>query len=364
MTSTIELDCRLRRGGFRLEVAARLDARATGIFGASGAGKSSLLAALAGLIPVESLRLFVDGERLVDTIGGLAPATHLRRVGLMFQEHRLFPHRSIEGNLRFGLRPGGDGPDFDEVVDLLEVRPLLGRRPSACSGGERQRVALGRALLGAPRLLLLDEPLASLDRGLKRQILPYLRRVRERFGLPMLVVSHDLGDLLTLTDELLLVESGRVAGQGTIDELAARADSLELLHDQGLVFALPGRVTRTDEHGLTWVALEGPSECELACGDCRAAPDTPVEVLLRPEDVILARPPLDARLSLTNRLPGRITQITTSPERVLVTVDCGLARPVLAEVTERAIRSLGLEPGTEVIALSKAQATRTRYVQP
>jgi molybdate transport system ATP-binding protein len=357
--SDLELRCRARRGGFSLDVDLALDGGATGVFGPSGAGKTTLLHALAGLVVADDLRLAVGGETVVDTAAGLAPAAHRRRVGLVFQDHRLFPHRTVERNLRYGEAPGG--PAFGEVVALLELEDLLDRRPGACSGGQRQRVALGRALLAAPRLLLLDEPLASLDRGLRRQILPYLRRVRERFDLPMLVVSHDLADLFALTDELVLVDGGRVVGRGTVSSLAASEDTLELLHDCGLVFALPGRVARRDDDGLTWVELDGhASDRAIASGDCSEEIGSAVDVLLRPDDVVLALPPLEGRLSFTNAFEGRIERITTTSARVLVTIDCGFAAPVLAEVTERAVRTLGLAPGVAVLALCKAQATRAR----
>jgi len=359
--STIEIVCRAHRGDFTLDVEAQLEHGSTGVFGPSGAGKTTLLHALAGLVPVDELRLVVEGEVLVDTRGGKTPPPHQRRVGLVFQDHRLFPHRTVEVNLRYGMRDAGaDAPTFDEVVSLLELGDLMGRRPEQLSGGQRQRVALGRALLAAPRLLLLDEPLASLDRGLRRQILPFLRRARERFDLPMLMVSHDLADLFALTDETLLMDRGRVAGQGTPTDLAAAEETLELLHDCGIVFALPGHVVRRDEDGLSWVELAGPRPHEIACGDCHDPLGAPVEVVLRPDDVVLALPPLEARLSFTNAFEGEVLRVTKTALRCMITIDCGFDGPLLAEVTERAVRSLGLEPGKSVIALCKAQATRTR----
>ena len=361
--STIEITCRARRGAFTLDVEAQLEHGSTGVFGPSGAGKTTLLHALAGLVPADELRLVVGGETLVDSRGGRSVPPHRRRVGLVFQDHRLFPHRSVEANLRYGMRAGsGDGPDFDEVAALLELDGVMDRRPEHLSGGQRQRVALGRALLAAPRILLLDEPLASLDRGLRRQILPFLRRARERFDLPLLVVSHDLADLFALTDETLLIDGGRVAGQGAPTDLAAAEETLELLHDCGLVFALPGRVTRRDDDGLSWVELEGERPHEIACGDCQDPLGAQVEVVLRPDDVVLALPPLDARMSFTNAFEGRVERVTKTALRCMITIDCGFRGPLLAEVTERAVRSLGLEPGTSVIALCKAQATRTRGV--
>ena len=356
----IDLDLRLHRGAFPLTVSVRLAGAATGVFGPSGSGKSSLLHALAGLLPVESLRLVVGGEVLVDTRAGLTPPAHRRRIGLVFQDHRLFPHLTIADNLRYGLQtPAGHGPAWQDVIDLLEIGDLLDRRPEHCSGGQRQRVALGRALLAAPRLLLLDEPLASLDRGLKRQILPYLRRIRDRWQMPLLMVSHDLEEVLSLSDELLLLANGQVAGQGDLMHLARDPARLELLHDAGLVCLMPGVV---DHHadGLAWVRLTGPGHAHLACANCTAPVGSPVEVLLHPDDLILARPPIGEALSLTNRLPARILQITRSPSRCLVAVDLGADRPVLAEVAERTITALGLTIGEEILVLAKAQAVQAR----
>jgi molybdate transport system ATP-binding protein len=363
MSAAIEFACRLRRAEFQLELDVQLGSGATGVFGRSGSGKTSLLHALCGLLPADHLRLAIEGETLVDTTTGTLPPPHQRRVGLVFQDHRLFPHLSIGANLRYGQRNATEGPKLDDIARLLDIGELASRRPAECSGGERQRVALGRALLGAPRLLLLDEPLASLDRGLKLQILPYLRRVREELGLPMLIVSHDLGDLLAMTDELLLIDGGRCAGKGRVHELAARAETLELLHDCGLVFALPGVVERRDEDGLAWVRVDGRSEALVACGDCSAPVGARVEASLRPQDVVLAREPLEVRTSLTNHLHGRVAKITHTGARVMVTIDCGLAVPVLAEVTERAVRKLELEPGANLVAMCKAQAILTRGLE-
>ena len=357
--SGLEVRAAVRRGGFTLDLDLRLGRGATGVFGPSGSGKSTLLHAIAGLLPSERMRVAVDDEVLVDSAAGVAPPPHGRRVGLVFQDHRLFPHLPVRSNLRYGEVPGG-GVDLDEVVDLLELGDLLDRLPRECSGGQRQRVAIGRALLAAPRVLLLDEPLSSLDPGLKLQVLPFLRRVQERFRLPTLMVSHDLSDLLALTDELLLMDGGRAAGQGDLSTIAADQTAVELLAGSGLSFSLPGRMVRRDETGLGWVALAGVAASEVACGDVTAEVGEEVEVILGPADVVLAVPPMDARLSLTNHLAGTVERVTRTEARCLVQVDCGLEAPVLAEVTERAVERLALTPGAPVVALFKAQATRAR----
>lgn len=362
--SGLEIRAVVRRGGFTLDLDLRLGGGATGVFGPSGSGKSTLLHAIAGLLPSELIRVAVDGEVLVDLAAGVLPPAHRRRVGLVFQDHRLFPHLSVQGNLGYGMVPGGS-VELEEVVDLLELGDLLDRLPRECSGGQRQRVAIGRALLAAPRVLLLDEPLSSLDRGLKLQVLPFLRRVQERFRLPTLMVSHDLSDLLALTDELLLMDGGRAAGQGDLPTIAADQSAVELLAGSGLSFSLPGHMVRRDRTGLGWVALTGrgganPAASEVACGDVTAEVGDEVEVILGPADIVLAVPPMDAQLSLTNHLAGTVERVTRTAARCLVQVDCGLEAPVLAEVTERAVERLALTPGAPVVALFKAQATRAR----
>jgi len=360
--SALEIRAAVRRGGFDLDLDLSLGRGVTGVFGPSGAGKSTLLHAIAGLLPAEQMRVTLDGELLVEGARGQGPPAHERGVGLVFQDHRLFPHLTVERNLRFGAS-ADRGVEFEEVVDLLELRDLLQRLPRGCSGGQRQRVAIGRALLAGPRLLLLDEPLSSLDRGLKRQVMPFLRRVHERFELPTLMVSHDLSDLLALSDELLLIEGGRAAGQGDLRTITTDQSAVELLAGSGLSFSLPGRMLRRDESGLGWVTLElreGRAAPEVACAQVAAEEGDDVEVILGPAEIVLAVPPLDARLSLTNRLEGTVERVTRTTARCLVHVDCGLVAPVLAEVTERAVERLKLEPGTPVVALFKAQASRAR----
>ena len=363
MTDGIHFDCRLERRGFRLDASVRASS-SLGLFGPSGAGKSTLLKALAGLVPADDLVLRLDGETLVDTGSGDNPPSHRRGVGIVFQEHRLFPHLTVKENLRYGARSVA-AERWSEVVEILGVGPLLDRLPQQCSGGECARVALGRALLARPRLLLLDEPFAALDRGLRLQLLPYLQRVVAEAEVPLIFVSHDLGDLLTMTDSLALMEGGRIVGEGALADLVRTPRHLDLLHDCGLLFNLPGIVESRDPSGLTHVAHGGVSGARILCGDPEPWPiGARVDVRLRPEDVILALPStggvssLAAQLSLSNQLPGRVTHLTDGASRTLVSLDCDLGVPVLAEVTRRSVERLGLAPGVQVIAMMKAQALR------
>ena len=209
----LELDITWRSGDFSLQCRGVMTARVTGLCGPSGAGKSSLLNLLAGLERPDHGRIVLDGTVLVDTDRSFFLPPEKRHVGLVFQDARLFPHLSVQSNLLYGfnrLPPAQRNFTPAEIVELLEIGPLLARRPRFLSGGERQRVALGRALLYSPSLLLLDEPLASLDDMRKRQILPFLLRIRDELHMPMLYVSHVREEVDFLTPEVWRCEAGRL----------------------------------------------------------------------------------------------------------------------------------------------------------
>ena len=196
-----DIDIALRRGEFARRVRIADDARVIAIEGASGSGKTSMLHAIAGLLRPRGGRIAIDGRVLFDAASGIDLPVHQRRVGYVFQDLRLFPHLDVRGNLRYGLR--GNMParfGFDDVVALLGIGHLLDRTTANLSGGEAQRVAIGRALLSQPELLLLDEPLSSLDRARRDELLPYLRRLRDDVSLPMVVVSHHDDGLRALAD--------------------------------------------------------------------------------------------------------------------------------------------------------------------
>jgi molybdate transport system ATP-binding protein len=211
----IEFDFDLRRGTFQLQAQADLDLGATGVCGPSGSGKSTLLALLAGLLRPDRGRLAFRGEVLLDTATGVFVPPWRRHFALVFQDGQLFPHLTARENLLYGYRRRASTErrfEFDEILDLLEIGDLLDRRPAKLSGGQQQRVALGRALLYSPRVLLLDEPLASLDDRLREQILPFLLRVKRDTGIPMLYVTHAREEVEFLADRTLRMEQGRLAG--------------------------------------------------------------------------------------------------------------------------------------------------------
>jgi molybdate transport system ATP-binding protein len=211
---SLHIEVEFARAAFNLSARCEIGAGVTGICGESGAGKTTLLALLAGLLRPQQGRIALDGEVLVDTRVRRFVPPWRRRFGVVFQDGLLFPHLRVLGNLLYGaqrLPPAQRHFRLDDVVQLLELTPLLRRRPAQLSGGEQQRVALGRALLSSPRLLLLDEPLASLDERLKQQILPYLRRVKASSGIPMIYVSHSRDEVSYLADRVLWMHGGQLA---------------------------------------------------------------------------------------------------------------------------------------------------------
>jgi molybdate transport system ATP-binding protein len=346
-------DLRLDRGSFRLAVTARLDRPVTGLYGPSGAGKSTLLHVLAGLVRPTGGRVLLDGELLADGDRGLHVPPWRRRLGVVFQDGRLLPHLTVAGNLRYGERlvPRPERRfHFPDVVDLLALGPLLARRPATLSGGERQRVALGRALLTSPRALLLDEPLAALDPGRKRLVLPFFERVRDDLGIPFVYVSHDLTELLQLGDHLAILDAGLLRGPGRYADLALEGR----IPTAGLVNVLRGVVQAHDRAaGLTAVALAGGACIIHAPLAEPLAPGGPAVLAVRPEDVALALARVDG-ISIQNQLPGRVGREREHEGQALVEVDVGV--PLLVEVSRRTVRTLRLDPGREVWCLVKAAA--------
>jgi molybdate transport system ATP-binding protein len=211
-------------GEFSIEASFTSEGRVTGLFGASGAGKTSLINMIAGLLKPDRGFIAVDNETLDDTAGRVHVPPHRRRIGYVFQDARLFPHLDVSQNLDYGRRMNGlprDPASEARITDLLDIGGLRDRRPGQLSGGERQRVALGRALLSKPRLLLLDEPLGSLDEGRKVEILPYLVRLRDEAGIPMVYVSHDAAELRQLATQIVMLRHGRVTALGGVKVLQA-----------------------------------------------------------------------------------------------------------------------------------------------
>lgn len=338
---------------------AQLQSAITGVFGPSGAGKSSLLHLIAGLLRPERGILSLDGKPLCDLAAGLWVPCHLREIAVVFQDSRLFPHLSVRDNLLFATRFKPKDQQrftFEQVVSWLELSDLQAKQPTELSGGEAQRVALGRALLSSPRLLLLDEPLASLDRGNKKRILGLLRQIQRASGLPMVHVSHDLGELLQLTPQLLIVDQGRILAHQSFLELVSQPQVLGLMHDLGLLNVLELDVISRDAQGGTaLLAPFGASNAPRWIGPAETTGESRLFAALRPEDIALVREPIQGS-SIQNQVPGTIVRLVAGDQRYLIVVDVGIQ--LLAEVTGHAVQELGLEPGQRIHCLWKAQALR------
>jgi len=345
--------------GFRLE--ATLTAPTPGVialFGRSGSGKSTLTNVISGLLTPDAGTVSLDGEPLTDIRRGIVVPVERRRIGYVFQEPRLFPHLSVAGNLRYGERRRREAATvaaFDEVVPLLGLASLLQKKPRQLSGGERQRVSLGRALLSQPRLLLLDEPLASLDVARREEVLPYLVALRDRLSIPMVYVSHQFEEVLRLATHLVLLEGGRVVAEGPVDEMSLYPDLQNIIGPDLVGAVVEGLVTRVNtETGSAELAL-GTGTLQVSLRDVPVGARVRLQLLAR--DVILATQPVQG-LSVRNALASTVIAISEDVfGAVLVRVDVGGAI-VLARITQDGLRALHLHPGDAVWTLIKAVSTR------
>jgi molybdate transport system ATP-binding protein len=345
------VDVALERGAFRLAVAGSFDlAGITAIFGASGAGKTSLLRVIAGLeAGARGQVRFRDIEWQGRTLR-LPPEA--RGAGFVFQDGRLFEHLDVRGNLEFALRPKRPGPiGFDATVEALCLEPLLARDPASLSGGERQRVAIGRALLANPVLLLMDEPLSSLDHARKRELLPLIRSLPSRFGLPILYVTHSIDEIVYLADSVVLLADGRNVAHGSAREILERSDIAQLagIEEPGAI--LEARTLHHTE-ALT-VASIGAHELRLPRSE--SLPGATIRLRVDPRDVILALEPPRA-ISIRNCLPATIRAVERSSGRqVLVRLEVA-GQALAARVTAEAAAELGFREGQAVFALIKTMA--------
>ncbi len=351
----LEVDISRRFGDFPLHVRFTAETGLTALFGRSGAGKTSLINLLAGLERPDGGRIEIDGHVLFDASEGVDLPPQKRRLGYVFQESRLFPHMSVLGNLSYGmrLRPASERhQDFHQVVDMLDLKPFLDRRPKTLSGGEKQRVAIGRALLASPRLLLMDEPLASLDAPRKNEILPFIERLRDEANLPIVYVSHALDEVIRLADTLVILSEGRAVASGSVEQIMSRLDLRPLTgrYETGAVFSA-AVAAQDDTFGLTELAFAGN---RLLVPRLRMPEGTSLRVRIRARDVSLSlTPPAD--ISVLNIFPGRIEEIGADggPQADLL-VDIGV--PLIARVTRKSLHELDLKPGKKVYALVKAVA--------
>jgi len=358
----LEFDVRCRLGAFELDAAFGTEGALTALFGRSGSGKTTVLNLIAGLAKPGSGRIAVDGRTLYDSLGGVSLAPHRRRVGYVFQEGRLLPHLTVRQNLLYGRffnEQRHTVVSFDQAVALLGIEALLDRRPGALSGGEKQRVALGRALLANPAVLLLDEPLASLDTPRKAEILYYIERLRDEVRIPIVYVSHSLDEVVRLADSVVLLSAGKVLGTGSVRDMMSRVELRPYLgrFEGGAV--IEAQVAAQDlDSGLARLEFGGGA---LEIPDVEALVGEQVRIRVRARDVsiALARP---AGVSIRNVLPGTVVEMGEEAGASLdVRLDLG-GTALIARITRKSAADLGLRPGLPVFAMIKSVSIDRRSV--
>lgn len=333
---------------FALDVEFTAPPGVTALFGASGSGKTTVINAVAGLLRPDIGHISADTQTLLDTKTGINLPTHRRRLGYVFQEGRLFPHLTVRQNLTYGRWFQPKSPDrFDEIIDMLGITPLLNRRPAALSGGEKQRTAIGRALLSNPQILLMDEPLAALDDARKAEILPYIERLRDAAQIPILYVSHAMPEVARLATHLVVLENGQSIRSGPVGAVLSDPAIAAALGWRGAGAVLHGQVIRQDPDGLAQVSTPG--------GDLyvpnSAALGTKLRIRIASQDIILSHHRPEG-LSALNILSGEITDIQTKATSAYVQIRCG-SDLVLAQITRRSAETLALAPGQTIFAIVK-----------
>ena len=327
----------------------------TVVFGDSGAGKTTLVNILSGLVTPHEGRIVLANRVLLDTRTRTNLSPNQRGIGYVFQDGRLFPHLRVAKNLTYGYgrrRRNERRITFDQVVDLLSLTDLLNRRVAGLSGGERQRVAIGRALLSSPNLLLFDEPLANLDLPRRRQIIPFIERLRDQLKIPIVYVTHDQDELIRLADSVVLLDHGRMAASGALEPMLSRLDLGGLTGgiDAGAVFSVTVEA-HDDVYGLTKLIFDGG---DLVVARLNIDPGGRLRIRVRARDVTLAlERPRD--ISTLNVLSGKIIEISQgNGPQVDVLIDVG--KPLWARVTRKSASDLALAPEKHVYALIKSVA--------
>ncbi len=352
----LEVALRHDFGGFRLDAAFAAPAGVTALFGPSGAGKTSVVNAIAGLLRPDAGRVVADGVVLVDTAAGIFVPRHRRRVGYVFQEGRLFPHLTVRQNLVFGrwFAPRDAAPaDLGHIVELLGIGHLLDRRPAGLSGGEKQRVAIGRALLARPRLLLIDEPLAALDAARKDEILPYLGRLRDDVRVPILYVSHSIPEVARLATTVVALAEGRVVRSGPAAEVLSDPEIFPGADRDEAGVILAARLLGHDpQDGLSELAISGG---RLFVPRVDAPLGAALRVRIRARDVMIATRRPEA-ISALNLLEATFAGVGRGEgANVEVALQVGADR-LMARITRRSLAALRLQPGTPCFALIKTVA--------
>ena len=345
----------VRFPGFHLQTRLEIPGRGvTVLFGPSGSGKTTLLRCIAGLERSGTGMLKFGETVWQDEANGKFIPVHERPIGLVFQEPRLFPHLSVRSNLLYGFKrvPASERRILlDEVVEVLDIGHLLDRRPGNLSGGEGQRVAIGRALLTSPRLLLMDEPLASLDQQRKREVLPYIRRLQSKWEIPVIYVSHSLGEVLQLVDTMVLLKQGKVVAQGAVEDVFSQLELRKNIDANAVGAVLDTKVLAHEpEYGLTRLQFMNH---QLHVPKLSADVGQPVRVHIHANDVSVVTSEPDDRTSVLNILEARVMEVGDL-DSYSVDIKLDVGQSILATITKKSLVRLGIIPGQKVYAHIKA----------
>ena len=357
--STLTAQFDVEYPAFNLQVALDIPLKGViAVFGPSGCGKTTLLRCLAGLERSPSGLLKFGKNVWQDEAQGVFLPISQRAIGYVFQEPRLFPHLTVCANLEYGLKRIEKDKrklSFEKIVEILGLQELLARRPHNLSGGEQQRVAIGRALLTSPELLLMDEPLSSLDIKRKREILPFIQRLDTELHIPIIYVTHSLQEVLQLATTLIMLKDGRVTGVGPLSEVFAQLDSRSFMEEREIGAVIDTTVESHDtEFGLTTLAFDGrhlyvPHQ-EQPIGERLR-----VQIHSRDVSIVTSQPVFQS--SVLNILEATVSEIgTIDPEQPFVDIKLDIGWPLLATITRKSLASLNLRPGQQVYAQIKAVA--------
>lgn len=346
----ISLNIMQQQGDHVLEVDLQIPAKGiTAIFGVSGAGKTSLINAISGLTQPQRGRIQLHDRLLFDAEQKIALPPEKRRIGYVFQDARLFPHYRVRGNLQYGMAPKMKA-QFDSLVSLLGLEALLPRFPLSLSGGEKQRVAIGRALLTAPDMLLLDEPLASLDLPRKRELMPYLQKLAKQVDIPMLYVSHSLEEILQLADNVLVLDAGKVKAFGPLERVWSSSAMRPWLPVSELTSVL--RVQVLEQHPDYPMTALSLGDQHIWVSRVNQPVKTPLRIRIASADVSLAlQPPQHS--SIRNILPAQVVELLEVGDQVEVKLRIGISE-LWARITPWARDELGIRPDQWLYAQIKS----------
>ncbi|MCV6601720.1 MAG: molybdenum ABC transporter ATP-binding protein [Cohaesibacter sp.] len=362
MTLCVKLSHHIQN--FHLDLAFELPTKGlTALFGPSGSGKSLTTNAIAGLITPQVGEISLNGHRLFSSSQRINCPSHKRNIGYMFQDSRLFPHLTIKKNLLFGAKRCKQSPTHDEIqqiIAMLDIGHLLKRHPAHLSGGEKQRVALGRALLSKPSLLLLDEPMAALDQARKQEILPHLERLRDESDIPILYISHSISEVARLADQMLLIHQGTLNAQGPVHDVMNRLDLFPLTgrFEAGTAFKAT-ILSHDQDHSMSCVQFEGgtlwTSKLPGEVGDL-------VRLRIRARDVLLATEK-PAAISANNIIPAIIHDYRQDPNHIMEVQLQAQGIKLLARITKKSWHRLGLQKGSTLFAIIKSISLDRRLGQ-